>query len=100
MAPEWQVLAINAGALAVAYLGIFPALRPLTLMRLALADLGVGVAALATSGALFWGSGVDFWLLGLSVNWFVFALLTLIAMEAPLMRWFIRRHGIRFGPDG
>jgi hypothetical protein len=100
MAPELQVLAINAGALAVAYLGIFPALRPLTLMRLALADLGVGLAALATSGALFWGSGAGFGLLLVEVNWFVFALLTLMAMEYPVLRWFARRHGIRFGPGG
>jgi len=100
MAPELQVLAINAGALAVAYLGIFPALRPLTLMRLALADLGVGLAALATSGALFWGSGTGFRLLLVEVNWFVFALLTLMAMEYPVLRWFARRNGIRFGPGG
>jgi len=99
MAPEVQVLVINAAALAVAYLGIFPALRPLTLMRLALADLGVGVAALATSGAVFWGSGVPFHLLVVEVNWFVFALITLMVMEFPLLRWFARRNGIRFGPD-
>jgi hypothetical protein len=99
MVPEVQVLVINAAALAVAYLGIFPALRPLTMMRLALADLGVGVAALATSGAVFWGSGTAFGLLVVEVNWFVFALLTLMVMEYPLLRWFARRHGIRFGPD-
>jgi hypothetical protein len=99
MAPEFQVLAINAAALAVAYLGIFPALRPLTLSRLALADLGVGSAAMATSGALYWDSGVTFWLLGFQANWFVFALLTLMAMEAPLLRWFMRRNGIGFGPN-
>lgn len=100
MAPEIQVLAINATCLAVAYLGIFPTLKPLTLKRLALADLGVGLAALATSGALFMGSGIGFRLLFMEVNWFVFALVTLMAMEFPLLRWFARRHGISFtDPD-
>lgn len=94
------MLIVNAVALAVAYLGIFPGLRPLTLMRLAMADLAVGVVALATSGALFWGSGTGFGVPGFEVNWFVFALLTLMAMEFPLLRWFTRKHGIKFGPDG
>lgn len=94
MAPELQVLAINAACLAVAYLGIFPGLRPLTMGRLALADLGVGLVALGTVAALFWDSGVDFRLLVFDTNWFWFAVVTYVAMELPLSLWFLRRHGI------
>jgi len=99
MAPELQILAINGVALAVGYLGVFPSLRPLTLRRPALADLGVVGMALATSGALFWGSGIGFALGPLTLNWFWFALVTLLVMEAPLLWWFARVRGLRFGPD-
>lgn len=100
MAPELQILAINATCLGVAYLGIFPSIRPLTPLRLALADLVVGLLALGTAGALFWDSAIGFDLLIGEVNWFAFALVTLLGMEFPLMRWFLRRHGIGFSdPD-
>lgn len=98
MAPELQVLAINAAALGVAYGFIFPSLNPLTPGRLALADMGVGAAAMGTTGALFWGSGAEFWLLGIEANWLAFGLITLIVMEIPLLRRFMRVRGIRFGP--
>lgn len=98
MAPELQILAINATCLAVAYLGIFPALASRGLLRLALADLAVGLTALGTAGALFWGSGQAFRLFLFDTNWFWFALLSLIAIEVPLGLWFLRRHGI--DPDG
>jgi hypothetical protein len=97
MPPELQILAINATCLAVAYLGIFPALRPLTLQRLALADLAVGLTALGTAAALFWGSGQAFRLLILDTGWFWFALVTFVVMELPLFLWFMRRHGLN--PD-
>lgn len=104
MAPELQVLAINAVALAVAYLLIYPALGPLTntnatKLRIAKADAVVCAAALATVGALFWGSGVGFSLLFLEVNWFWFGLVSLVAMEMPLYMWFLRRHGLTLDMD-
>ena len=99
MAPEFQVLAINATCLAVAYLGIFPALVPMTLRRLALADLGVMLVALGTAGALFWDSGVAFRLPVFEANWFWFALVTYVALELPLFLWFLRRHGIDPGGE-
>ncbi len=99
MAPELQILAINASGLLVAYLLIYPALGPLTntaatLWRLARADMIVLSVLLATSGALFWGSGTLFSLFLFETNWFWFALLTLIGLEVPLYIWFLRRHGL------
>ena len=99
MAPELQILAINASCLLVAYRLIFPGLRPLSLQRLALADLAVGVTALGTAGALFWGSGQGFWMLWSEVNWFWFALITFVVIEVPLFFWFMRRYGLRLGGD-
>lgn len=110
MAPELQILAINAAALAVGYLLIYPALGPLTdtrttKLRIARADAGVASVAIVTAGLLFWDSGQPFWLLLFETNWFWFALVTLIAMEVPLALWFFRRHGLSLdidddGPQG
>lgn len=94
MTPELQILIINATCLGVGYLGIYPGLVPRGLLALALADLGVCAVAIGTAGMLFWGSGIGFSLLLAEVNWFVFSLLTLIAMEALLFPSFARRHGI------
>lgn len=94
MAPELQILLINAVCLGVAYLFILPGLTHKTLKALALSDLAVSVLALGTSGALFWGSGVAFSLLVAEVNWLVFALVTFAAMEVPLFMRFVRKHGI------
>jgi hypothetical protein len=106
MAPELQILAINAGALAVGYSLIYPALGPLTntratKLRIAKADAGVGALALLTAALLFWDSGIGFSLFLFETNWFWFALLTLIGLEVPLALWFFRRHGLSLdGDDG
>ncbi|MDO5706894.1 MAG: hypothetical protein Q4G49_17715 [Paracoccus sp. (in: a-proteobacteria)] len=92
--PETKILILNAACLAVAYLGIYPSMRQKTLMRLALADLGVTLAALTAAGAMFAGSGTRFWLLGFEVGWLAFSIATLMAMGYPLTHWFMRRHGI------
>ncbi|MCC5971542.1 MAG: hypothetical protein JJU15_16485 [Pararhodobacter sp.] len=94
MAPELQILTINAVCLGVAYLVILPGLTRKTLKALALSDLAVSVLALGTAGMLFWGSGVRFSLLLVEVNWLVFALVTFALMEVPLFMRFVRKHGI------
>jgi len=94
MAPELQILLINAVCLGAAYLFLLPGLEHKTLKVLALCDLAVSVLALGTAGALFWGSGTAFRLLVVDVNWLVFALVTFAAMEVPLFLRFMRKHGI------
>lgn len=98
--PEAQILIINAAILLVAYLGIYPTMRPLTAVRIMRADLAVSGLALGLAGALFWGTGARFSLVFVTVNWFWFSLITMLAIEMPLFAWFARRHGIDgFGPD-
>lgn len=94
IAPELQVLAINATCLAVGYLGIYPSLKPLTATRVAFADLGVCLVAVLTSAVLFWSSDHAFRLLWIEAHALVFAVVTLVAMEIPLSLWFLRRHGL------
>jgi hypothetical protein len=69
-----------------------------SLLALGIGDLIVTAVAIGTAGALFWGSGVEFRLLGIAMNWLAFSLTTLVAMGLPLFFWFTRRHGI--GHDG
>jgi hypothetical protein len=98
MSPELQIIVINATCLGVGYFGIYPQLARKSLLAVGIGDLIVSLVAIGTAGALFWGTGAEFRLLGMAVNWFAFALTTLIAMGLPLFLWFARRHGI--GPDG
>ena len=104
MAPELQILVINAVALCTGYLLIYPALGPLTnttatKLRIARADAGVGALALLTAGVLYWDTGVPFRMILFETNWFWFSLLSLIAMELPLALWFFRRHGLTLDID-
>lgn len=92
--PELQLLTINATILAVAYGGIYPTLRPVTLRKMIVIDLVLSVLALIVAGALFWDSGVRFSLLLFSTNWAVFGIVTMMVMEYPLFSWFARKHGL------
>lgn len=81
MAPEFQILTINAVALSIAWLGLYPSIRPLTLPRLMLTDTIVTALTLITCGALFRGAGTRFWLPIGATNWFGFWLLSYLAVE-------------------
>ena len=99
MAPELQILAINATCLAIGYFGIYPTLAQKSLLAVGLGDLIVSAVAIGTAGALSWGSGVAFRLIGIPMNWFAFSVTTLIAMGLPLFLWFAQRHGIGPGDE-
>ena len=99
MTPELQILTVNAVCLTIAYFGIYPSMRNLTLGRLAVADAVVTVLAIGTSGALFAGSGQRFNLVLTQSGWFAFALLTFALMALPMMILFLRRHGDRIRGD-
>lgn len=94
MSPELKILTINAAILLVAYLGIYPSQRPRRVAEMIPTDLVLSVLALGVAGLLFWGSGVRFSLIFVEVNWFWFSLLTITAMEIPLLLWFMRRYDV------
>ena len=94
MTDELTLLAVNTAFLAFAYCLAFPMLGLRRLGPLMRYDAAVSLAALGVAGALYWGSGTRFGLLGFEVNWIVFGLLTYAAIEAPIFWWYCRRHGI------
>ena len=97
--PELQLLTINATILAVAYLGIYPTLRPITVSKMMRVDLVLSCLSLVVAGGLFWNTGTRFSLLLFQTNWAVFALVTMMVMEYPLARWFMRKHGLSMFDD-
>ena len=98
-APETQILILNGVIPVVAYFGIYPSLEHKTMNRIMTIDVVLSVLALSVAGALFWGTGTAFNLILFDVNWAVFTVVTLSAIEAPLFGWFIQRHNISLHDD-
>lgn len=94
MPPELQIAIINAAIVLLAYLGIYPTMGRLTAGRMMAVDIVLTVLALGVAAALFAGSGTRFSLLLISVNWAMFSILSMAAMEIPLFLWFCRKRGI------
>ncbi|MBQ2263107.1 MAG: hypothetical protein II336_17315 [Loktanella sp.] len=99
IAPEFQVLILNAVILGIAYLGIYPGLKQKTLRKMMQVDLVLAALAITVAGALFWGSDVRFNMLIFHSNWAVFSTITLMLIEAPLFYLFIRKYGIKLTDD-
>lgn len=99
LAPELQILTINGVIAAIAYGGIYPSMQKKTLNTIMMADTVVSAIALLTAAGLFWSSGDRFSLIFFDVNWFVFSLFTLMAMEIPLFLQFAKKHDISLFDD-
>lgn len=93
LAPELQIIVINAVIVLVAYLGIYPTTPRLTFEKLVRLDLVFGVLSLAVAGALFAGRGIGFSILVTDVHWAVFAILSFSVIELPFALRLIHRLG-------
>jgi len=96
LAPEVVILLINAAGMALAYGLIYPRLMPITMGRMMLADGLITAVLVGIAVAVFWDSGTQFWLFGWYVGSGLFALVTLLIIEAPLFSWFCKKHDISF----
>lgn len=94
LSPELQLLIFHVVIMAVAYGGIYPSMKTLTIERIVMVDLALINIGLAAMGGLLWGSGVSFSLILFETNWVVFILLTGFVMELPLFHWFCKKHGL------
>lgn len=100
MPAELSLLVTNAAFLAFAYGWAFPSLPEKSLGALLRADLPVAGAALLVVWLIWGGTGTRFSLILFETNWFVFWVLTGMAMEAPLFAWFCLRYGIDLSERG
>ena len=96
---EIEVLTLVGVSLTVAYLGIFPSLKPLTLGRLVRADMAISGILLGVCAALYFGKELAFSLLFFDLPWWAFLLFSLGAAEVPLFLWFVEKHELDLTDD-
>ena len=99
MSPEFKILTINLVFLGFAYFWAYPSLPEKTLRAILVRSVAISAAALFVSAALFFERSVTFNLLFFDTNWFVFAVLTLFAMEIPFFIWFSQKYDITFDDE-
>lgn len=98
-APEFQILIMIWVSLTVAYTGIFPSMKPLTIRRMVYADLIITAGLLCVSGVLFLGKGIGFSLILFQVPWWVYLLVMMSLLETPVFVWFADKHGLKLTDD-
>lgn len=77
------VLLVNASVLLLAYSWIYPRFAGDDVQRMSLIDLGLSGVTLAINGVIFFGSGLEFNVFGLAMNWFFFGLISYFLLEIP-----------------
>ena len=99
VAPEIQILILIWVSLTVAYTGIFPSMKPLTIRRVVYADLIITAGLLCVSGLLFFGKGIGFSLLLFDVPWWAYLLVMMGLLETPVFLWFADKNGLKISDD-
>ena len=94
MGNELLVVLIVLAALALSYLWIYPRFAGDSPTKLAWLDAGVGVVVFAIVAAIFWQSDPTFRFIFFDTNWFVFGLLTYVALEIPLFALYLKARNI------
>jgi len=94
MTPEIILITVVVAFLLISYLIVYPLFVGADVGRLMSNDIITSVLALAVAGRLYWGSGVEFSFLGISMNWFVFTLSSYMALEFPLFKIYCKRYSI------
>lgn len=92
---ELQILGINAGVLAIAYLFVYPRFGGNDVKRIAWLDVAIGLTTLGILAPVFWGSANEFTLLpNWDVPWWIFAIVTYGLMEIPFFAIYLTRRGL------
>ncbi len=94
MHPELMVLSLNVTVILAAYFLVYPKFCGRDGIKIANNDLVATAIVLIISASVFWGSGREFNLIFLSVNWFWFTLITYAVIEMPLMLWYFKKHDV------
>jgi hypothetical protein len=94
MGNELLVVLIVLTALALSYLWIYPRFAGDSPTKLAWLDAGVGAVVFAVVAVIFWQSDPTFRFVFFDTSWFVFALLTYVALEIPLFALYMKARNI------
>lgn len=92
---ELQILGINAGVLALAYLFIYPRFGRDDVKRIGWMDIAIGLTTIGILAPFNWGSANEFTLLpSWDVPWWIFAIVTYGMLELPLFAIYATRRGL------
>ncbi|MEC8861232.1 MAG: hypothetical protein VYE29_14675 [Pseudomonadota bacterium] len=92
MSPAMTIILINGVILLLCYLVLFPVIVRDNLQKLAVNDLFAFVVAMTVAGSLYMDTNVEIMVMGLSFNWFWFALCCYILLELPLALWYLNKY--------
>jgi hypothetical protein len=98
MTPEVRVLLVQVAAIIFTYNTLYPLSKAITLKAMMRINIPVTALLLAVFGIAFAGEGIGFSLLLFSVPWWLFVLLSGVAIEAPLFIWYCKKHDIDMSP--
>jgi Kef-type K+ transport system membrane component KefB len=94
MSPELIVLVLNAVLIVLAYQYVYPRWVGNSMPKLIINDVIATCISLMVTGSLYGGSGQEFSLLLVTVNWFWFSLVSYSLMEMPMAMRYMRRHNM------
>jgi len=98
--PELSILLLNLVIILVAYLSIYPKLAGDSLNKISVYDLFVSAFSLLVVGLHYWGSGHEFNLFIMNVNWVWFTLITYGLIEIPILIWYIKKQKVEANKQG
>ncbi|MEL7182661.1 MAG: hypothetical protein AAFY65_17295 [Pseudomonadota bacterium] len=99
MTPELTLLLINVVFLLFAYLWVYPGLTNKRITVILRYDLIISVAGLVVGGLLYAGKGLGFSLIFFDAPWWVFQLVTFMALELPFWERFRRKYNVSLDFD-
>lgn len=94
--PEVLIFAIEIIILLIAYGLFYPQFTGNKFRKISAYDSAITIVLLVMVGSQYWGSGHEFDLLLVKVNWFWFTFLSFSVVEVPVMLWYFKKHSIKF----
>ena len=91
---ELAIIVLNLIIVLVAYLSVYPKLAGSSFNKISLYDVLASGLALGIVGLQFWGTGYEFNLLIIKVNWFWYTLVTYGVVEIPVMLWYFKKNKV------
>ncbi len=98
MPAELKVFLFVAAAMVFAYMALYPRLPKKTIFTMCALDMVLTAAVLLVVGLIYFGTGTAFSLILFGVPWWIFTLLCVAVVEAPLFMWFCKRWGVDLNP--
>lgn len=94
MPAELMVILLCVVVVIGAYTHVFPKVAGGNVTRYIISDIIASVFTLTCVGYKYWGTGHDFFLLGIPLNWFWYTLIIYAILEIPIALWYCQKHGI------